>query len=212
MPGMGEAGSSSDSAIMDGESTSDAGDSNAPMCQGCTGPCYQGLCAKRLFASSKTYDGAGIQSTKHADDECAAMAKAAGINGFWLAWISDELGHSPATRFGAPYPGPYVLAKSPTIRVVKTADDFPKKLEHAIDHDENGMPVSGLVYTQTDPWGDVVFASVTTGNACNDWTAGAGDGSFASSMMGSIGDLNDGWTIHIEETCDTIGRIYCFEQ
>ena len=176
-------------------------------CGSCPAACYQNFCAKRLFTSSRTYDGATVQSTVHADDECGAMAKAAGLSGHWQAWISDELGSSPATRFGAPYPGPYVLAKSTNIRIVKTADDFPKGLlEHAIDQDENGTPVTGFVWTQTSPGGDAIPATMM-GDACQNWTT---SNTLSASIVFLIGkDFGPS----SNRFCDNnMGRLYCFEQ
>lgn len=198
-----------DSSQLPLDAAADANGDGSMMannCGSCPAACYQNQCAKRLFASSRTYDGAAVQSTKHADDECGAMAKAAGLTGFWQAWISDELGSSPATRFGAPYNGPYVLAKSTDIRIVKTAAYFSKgSLEHAIDQDENGGPVAGFAWTQTDPYGDA-FPAGLMGDACVNWTsAETAKAAIVFLISTDFGPASNRY-------CDDTGRLYCFEQ
>lgn len=194
-------------SMMDAHVVDVAMEATQSPCASCPDACYKNVCAKRLFASSKTYDGVMIQSTLHADDECAAMAKAASLTGSWRAWISDLSGSSPATRFTPAFQGPYVLAKLTTIRVVKSASAFAMALEHAIDHDENGMLVGGFAWTQTDPFGNAIFSSVTTGNACLDWKS-----SMQLQDKAVVGQIGGSWTFATTRACDQLSRIYCFEQ
>ncbi len=169
-----------------------------------------GACAKRVFTSSKTYDGAQIVSVLAADAVCAQMAKDASLSGKWMAWISDSSGSSPAKRFDAPFPGPYVLAKNPSIRIVKNAAAFAKPLEHAIDLDETGaiVPAGTPVYTNTDGFGDAIPAGPVTGYACKDWTSNA----MVDAAFTGIITSSNGWTFHAALPCTTLARIYCFEQ
>jgi len=169
-----------------------------------------GLPGKRVFVSSRVLAGADVNSTADADSACAMMAKTAGLSGTWQAWISDGIASSPASRFAPPFQGPYVLAFKPSIQIVPSPDAFAKKLDHAIDIDENGVEhAGGFAWTQTQPNGDDLPESPVTGDACQGW-ASSSSSHFAT--VGSIVATSSAWTLGGTASCDTKGRIYCFEQ
>lgn len=172
-------------------------------------PIDAGILAKRVFVSSLTFDGASLKSTTDADKACEAMATAAKLGGYWQAWISDGVSSSPATRFGPPFNGPYVLAFQPKTEIAPNAAGFAKKLEHAIDVDENGVMRGGFAWTQTDPNGDFLPTGVVTGSACEAWSSASPD---KSGSTGSVTATGSEWTFVGTQSCDTMGRIYCFEQ
>lgn len=62
---------------------------------------------KTVFVTSQTYTG-NLGGLAGADAQCNLLAKAAGLEGSYLAWLSDAT-ESPSTRFNAYEYNTYVL-------------------------------------------------------------------------------------------------------
>jgi hypothetical protein len=74
---------------------------------------------KKVFVTSQTYSG-NLGGLAGADAKCQQLANAAGLTGTFKAWLSDQSGNCPATRFAIGFspPGPYhpKPATTPTIQ------------------------------------------------------------------------------------------------
>ncbi len=51
-----------------------------------------------VFVSSATFTG-GLGGVPAADQTCSDLAVAAGLVGFYRAWLSDDAGRSPSVTF-----------------------------------------------------------------------------------------------------------------
>ena len=158
-----------------------------------------------MFLTSKEYTGAiGDGGVGSADQECAALAAAAGLPGKFRAWLASAGGSAPASRFENKSTRPYRLVDGTRI-----AADF------AALGKTLGAPI-GLTEKRTA----VVFAYVWTaaerngsptadGGDCVGWTS-ADPG--ASGGAGESDDVVEEWTKYNDIACSTLGRLYCFEQ
>ena len=87
-----------------------------------------------VFVTSDTYDG-DLGGLVGADAKCQALADAAGLDGTFRAWLSDDA-ESPSTRF-TQSTDPYWLVDG-TVVADSWADLIHGSIAHAIDLDEAG--------------------------------------------------------------------------
>jgi hypothetical protein len=204
----------------------------------CRGNGGQGQAGKLVFVSSETFDGnfgGGQRVLGHlqADPQCQRLAAAAGLSGSFKAWISGRvstgagpLPHGVRDRF-TQSSDPYRLVGG-----AQVADDWADltdgSLDHAIDHDEHGNPVSqeARVWTNTTNDGRAWdngrqcapgISSDTPGLwtwSCGapSWTAG--DCHFQSGKYGLATATSGAWTGTADSNvaCDQHFHLYCFQQ
>lgn len=156
---------------------------------------------KRVFVTSTTTNGGvGDGGTLGADTICAGRATAAGLTGTFKAWLSVT-GDGPSTRF-TQSALPYGLVDG-TIIANNWSDLIDGTLAHAIDVDESGHVTVSDVWTGTTTAGDPTAAN------CNNFL---NSGAAVTGICGSTGQTNGFWTNSSTPTCDTLLRLYCFEQ
>jgi len=169
--------------------------------------CVDGACtqAKWVFATSTRQVG-NLGGLAGADAICQARATAAGLGGTYRAWLADASG-SPSTRFvqaNVPYLMP--VAGASAIKIADSyADLVDGSLDHAIDHDELGASVTGFTYTNVFPAGTHISAA----QSCVGWTSGSVND---TGGLGSTTAATTAWTNSGGGSCNTMARLFCFEQ
>lgn len=202
--------------VMCGELCVDLLDSDE-HCGGCFDPCETGCLAgqcyaapyKLLFVTSEQFNGA-LDGLAGADARCMNAAADAGLEGEYLAWLSDgTLG--PAQRMEK-FPGDYRLPNG--VLVANSWQDLTNStLIHPINADEHGEPgpdvsvcIGDEVWTNTVANGDP-----NTQNDCDEWTDGTPQ---RSSSAGRSSAVDATWT-HSEcsaVACSTELPLYCIQQ
>ena len=168
---------------------------------------------KKVFATSTTYTG-NLGSISGAHAKCQARATAAGLAGAFKAWISGR-----TTGFGDQHAADHLTHATVPYELVsgtKVADDWADltdgTLDHAIDRDEFGNPVTGNAWTNTE-----------TNGMAHDYTRDCGPGSSTADVWTSSSALESGrygtvtasssqWTMTTNTACSSSFRLYCFEQ
>lgn len=165
----------------------------------------------RVFISSTLQDG-NIGGVSAANQICQDLAEGSPLTqgGFYLAWISDNLGNSPDTNFNKATV-PYQLVDGTVV-----ASDYndltdctnPDCIVNPIDTDQNNSSgPSNFIYTGTNSDG------TATADNCNNWTdntPGVFDGTEGLSFSTSIGSA---WTNNLNPVpCQLTQALYCFEQ
>lgn len=154
---------------------------------------------RRVFVSSVSYDS-DLGGLAGADAKCNQLAAAAGLQGSFLAWLSDGVS-DPDSRF--------LKSVVPYVRVddEQVADDWADLTDGTIDTtlriSETGSDVADTVFTN-------VAADGTTKdptNHCNGWTAGG-----TTARLGRSIFTGSTWTDYQSTACGTSHRIFCFEQ
>jgi hypothetical protein len=174
-----------------------------------------GLPAKRIFVTSKGFDG-NLGGLSGADAKCQMLADAAGLGGTYKAWLSDSttsakdrLAHSAT---------PYVLVNGGTV-----ADDWndltsggPKieiwvtETNGAVNYNNVSCgSATSMVFTGT--WPDGSKAVGIGYSNCSDWTSNVGD------QWAVVGGSNffagPSWTDGcIIGACANSSGLYCLEQ
>ena len=200
-----------DSAVLDGPSVDSAGDAGGPTdaavaCGVCaSGACTDGGCDPAVFLTSKEYAGAiGDGGVGSADQECAALAAAAGLPGKFRAWIATADGSSPATRFENKSSRPYRLVDG-----TRVAADFAalgKTLEAPIALTEKRAAIAfAYVWTAAERKG----TAIADGGDCAGWTS---SDLAVNGGAGESDDVVEEWTKYNDIACSTLARLYCFEQ
>lgn len=141
-----------------------------------------------------------------ADARCNTLAQVAGLPGNYKAWLSDA-NTSPATRFDTSFQGRYRLVSAGFPSIAHGWQDLVDgQLDHSIDADETGAPVSGNSWTNTRS--DGTLAST---QHCKFWT-----------YKNELGELTTtlGWTAVTDykwsnvgsgQVCSNVDHLYCFE-
>jgi cysteine-rich repeat protein len=189
------------------EGMEDCDDGNQVDGDACSNAC---VASRRIFITSATFKGDLKPAIGEAlgvalgDAHCQELADAAGLDGTFLAWLSDGR-MSPATRFDTAFAGSYRLVDGTAVVVAGWADLTDGTLAHAIDRDEQGGLAAGdNVWTNTAADGTSAGAS-----GCLDWN------SVKVTDKGTIG-ISDAvdmtWTSVVETSCNGPARLYCVEQ
>jgi hypothetical protein len=163
--------------------------------------------AKQVFVTSESYTGVEIGGLVGADAKCQSLARAAGIDGVYQAWLSDGT-MAPVDRMTKG--GPYVLVDGSLV-----ADDWAALVSGAIAHPINitelGEPlISAFICTGGEVWTNTQFDGTRRStSSCNDWSASEG-----VSFVGDSDDTDVSWTESqcINVTCAAALPLYCFEQ
>ena len=186
----GGAGSSASSASSTGTGGTGGADGGKP------------LDSRRVFVTSKTYQGA-FGGLAGGDAECKKLADLAGLGGTWLAWLSDGAGITPPDRL-THSTVPYVLVGGGQI-AANWDDLLDGSIAVPIDHDETGaaIPANGV----TKVWTGTSAAGMQVGPSCMAWSPLGGGG-----VYGLTTATDGGWTYSAGNSCDSMDRLYCFEE
>lgn len=160
------------------------------------------------FVTSTTHDG-NLLGAAGADAICQARADAAGLPGFFIAWISEGTTATQARNRVENADVPYRLVTGTTI--ANNWDDLVDgTLLNAINRDENGALRSQAnnvwTGTSTNGTGAGVFDNSTR---CAGWSTNASN---RSGRVGSSNSSTGDWTdTGNDADCDTAKRLYCFQ-
>jgi hypothetical protein len=153
---------------------------------------------KKAFVSSTLVTG-NIGGVAGADTICNNAAKAAGLQGTYVAWISTQ-NTNAIDRVLAN--GPWQLVDGTQIAATK-AELAAGNLVKQFNKDEKGnVPPAAedRVWTGTGPNGKFNSAD------CNGWGGTAGGG-----LVGEAEQKNGGWTSLVNEACTEVNRVYCLQ-
>lgn len=153
----------------------------------------------KAFVSSETVTG-NLGGVAGADALCNKLAKAAGLPGTYVAWISTANVNAIDRLTGA---GPWQRVDGRAIAQGK-GQLATGQLVNALDRDEKGQtpPLSeDRVWTATGPNGKYIG-----GSDCGAWT-GTGYG-----HVGEAEHAGSKWTSLVDESCTEVNRVYCFQQ
>jgi hypothetical protein len=152
----------------------------------------------KAFVSSETPTG-NLGGVAGADALCNKLAKAAGLPGTYIAWISTANVNAIDRVTAA---GPWQRVDGALVAQNK-AQLASGQLANALRRDEKGQTPSvdeDRVWTATGPNGTYVG-----GSDCGAWT-GAGDG-----RVGEAEHDGSKWTSLVDEACTEVNRVYCFQ-
>ncbi|MBS2019972.1 MAG: hypothetical protein JST00_44320 [Deltaproteobacteria bacterium] len=149
-----------------------------------------------VFVSSTTRN-ARYGGQAGADAVCNALAKAAGLPGTFIAWLSNKNGPNAVQRLTSP--GLWTLVGGVAVATTKT-ELVSGTLKHAIDRDEKGAVVPpSKVWTGTGANG------LYETNDCDAWSTGN------NGRSGQSDQVNATWTSSTVDDCDQLHRVYCFQ-
>lgn len=176
--------------------------------------------ARVVFLSSALYRGGDIGGVAQADDKCQDLALAAGFDNHlaFMAWLSDGQS-SPAERFTKhpDPPSPYVLPSG-----IRLADGWDDLLLHGpgdgiIETEEGDVFLDDRPWTNTNANGE----GIQPNTDCHGWTdstpgykshAGRTGVDPADTTLWKTWEENKQWTVFTTSLCNSLRRLYCFEQ
>lgn len=154
-----------------------------------------------VFVTQSTYAGYFKMNGVIPDDVCQTEAEAAGLEGTFKAWISDDW-TSPVQAFvdtGLPY-----KLVDGTVISHDFAGLFDGNINNPINRDAYGQLITEPYYTWTGTSSD----GHGTGSDCDNWMKGDSMGSY-----GLIDYTNNYWSAGGGLRCqDRFLRFYCFQQ
>ena len=157
---------------------------------------------KMVFTTTATFQG-NLGGLTGADSACQSAADAEGLEGTYLAWLSDDTGY-PAARFSH---WNYIYRMAEPIR--KASDNWADLTDGSVDdhmrRSEDGTFLGAPRQSWTNTGND---GTMYGSDHCNNWT------NSSNSYQGAIGETDSGsnWTVSAPYDCDQFVRIYCFEQ
>ncbi len=176
--------------------------------------CVDGICVfgvKRAFVTSQAHGGSFTGGLVGADAFCNDLADAAGLEGYFLAWLSTR-GNWPAAAY---LPGNAYVMPDGTVIADTLAQLLDGDLAAPLDVTEHGEPqfdgpppacgdVFAPVWSNTSALGEAAL-----GPSCMDWTSGDG---LASGLVGSASATDAAWTdTGCAVPCNQELPIYCIE-
>ncbi len=170
---------------------------------------------KRIFVTSTNEDDGAFSGLSGADAICQTKADDAGLGGQWMALLSGNSleEESAAERISYNWTelqrvdGAVVF--SDLLNIWKT-DTI--AILNPINLDENGIPVSGSVYTNTKSDGTIYHTTSNYSNAaCNIWTLNSSNED-RTYRYGIVGSLSSSWLDSGDSTdCNADRRLICIE-
>jgi hypothetical protein len=156
----------------------------------------------RIFVTSSTTDG-DMGGLAGADTLCTNAANSAGLSRNYKALLSTS-STDAVNRLN--FTGPiYVVSQGVKTLIAGSGSELWNDNTNngaRIDKDENGLTVSGSVWTGTNSDG-----TLFTSQACSDWTSTAAVG-----WTGSTDQFDDRWVESTSGTCVSEFHIYCVSQ
>lgn len=159
---------------------------------------------KLVFISANTTLGRiGAGGLSEADAFCSAEASAGSLSGNFKAWISDNSDSSaPANRFTQSASG-YVDTVGNTI-ATSWSDLVDGEIDQVIERDQYGNVRSNqIVWTNTNENGNR-NGTLT----CGDWSQTLSFWNGRAAYNNSITD----WSESFNRPCNSLARLYCFQQ
>lgn len=175
-----------------------APDTGPPACAG-TIPC------ERIVFVTRTLHSGNLGGVAGADAFCQAAADAKGslVRGrSFAAWLSAPF-NVAGTRLAH---GTMPYRRTDGHMIAANWDELVSgTIREPIDRDEKGMPITQAtaVWTGTLPTGGLYTPN------CEDWTIGS---EIASGALGITTARDMAWTANTEQSCSTMGALYCFER
>lgn len=189
------------------------GDDGGMVCDCAAVGCFADFCTKTVFVSSSALP-ANFGGVAAADMLCAQEAAAAGLEGTYLAWLSDSL-TSPRARFSqstVPYALPdgtqiapdwnTLLGVGPSTTISQRADKTP------VPPDE-GTPKQVWTGTSIDGRAETYN---NASNWCSNWTRNIIDESAVVGWVYQRIKPEVDWSFSNLVPCTGSGHIYCFQQ
>lgn len=155
-----------------------------------------------VFITSEGFDG-NLGGVNGADARCQQLARAAGLKGIYLAWLSADDGTSPATRF-TQVSVPYRRLDGAVI-AHNYADLTDGTLENPINLDEKGVESN-----TSRPWTGTSSSGQPLGANCDNWLSNTETGQTGNQLETSYKWSADDLTPFVP--CGNKQRLYCFEQ
>ncbi len=165
--------------------------------------------------TSSTFDG-NLGGYVGADSKCQIAANNVNLGGSWKAWISDTTAiyGIPASRFNRATV-PYLLLDG-----TKVADNWNDLIDQTLDHQINISEKSTHIPQNLDPTIWDVWTNTSTGGSIYDTQSTYTCNNFSTNSSsytagGGSSTRTDWWWTNVENrrhTCDTLARLYCFEQ
>ena len=175
----------------------------------CVNNCLSGVCSssKLVFITSasgngkfSTWNDTDLDGRAGANEICNVIASTTGLHGTFAAWVSTDSTDAKDYITSQAY---YNL--NGTKVVDSLADLIDGSLDAAIDRDENNVSVpTDDVWTST-----LSNGTRTTGDTCSDWSSQASSPAIGKS--GKPSEVDSSWTMYSNRACDTVHRLYCFE-
>lgn len=154
----------------------------------------------KVFVTSTSYNG-NLGGLSGADAKCTARATAAGLDGQYIAWLSDQIIIAKDRIPDAQY-----TLKDGTVIANNKTDLTDGSIQNKINKDEFGNSVTSL-YALTG-----TTASGYRGvHNCSSWTSSS---SSDRANTGSFDYINSWWTDMGSmgyAYCNNAGRLYCFQ-
>jgi hypothetical protein len=160
-----------------------------------------------------------VRGVAGGDAMCEERAKAAGLPGVYMAWLSDQ-DTSPAARFtrsSLPYVRPDGVRVADDWDDLTTCEDGNTCLRAPIEATETGAAIQfATVWTGTnfkgDPFRYDEFTPRPAEENCAGWTG------IGYAVVGDSSDAGDSWTSwrpyspEDRISCGNDGALYCFQQ
>lgn len=151
----------------------------------------------KVFVSSTTHN-ARYGGQAGADKICNDLAKAAGLPGTFVAWLSNKNGPNAVQRVTST--GPWTLVATTQVVAATKAELVSGTLKHAIDRDEKGAAIA-----ESKVWTGTGANGVYETNDCDAWTTGN------NGRSGQSDEVSAAWTSSTVDDCDALHRVYCFQ-
>jgi hypothetical protein len=172
------------------------------------------------FVTSQDFAGSVIGGGKSADTICQDLARNAGLEGRFVAWLSDEVDGPASTRLGIDKEFLYALIDGEEVADSRILREKGPGAHH-IRKDENGNAKFGFVWTGTIAGSDAeaVAVGATCSNWGNDTKGGSKFGTVSETeniglvgLIPSNGDSLKTWSSRATRPCNERYPIYCFQQ
>ena len=135
------------------------------------------------------------------DARCVTEARAAGIEGAFVAWLSSSMSRA-LDRLGPDEDRDWYDLKGQLVAHGKTGLTE-GGLRIAVMEDGTDVEPSSNVWTGTLADGG------PAGNNCGGWKLGT---NLVDGLTGEVGRTGVGWTDLEDQRCDEVNRLYCFEK
>ncbi len=161
---------------------------------------------RRVFVTSTAQDANFAGTTALADTICSDLASAAGLGGYWVAWMSSETENRDAIA-QLTWNSTYRLVDGTTQVANSLADLSDGTLDHAINKDESGVTRNVSVWTGTGSDGNHLASSQCRASSADWFDNNAG----GNARSGDSSSTASNWTDDAASGCGNNFNLYCFE-
>ena len=157
---------------------------------------------RTVFVTSQTYEG-DLGGLNGADVLCQGLADAAGLEGTFMAWLSDPT-NSPSTRFGRL--GSFELVDGTSI-----ANDWEDLTDGSLSTPINQTEEGTVLGTERVWSATAADGTFLVANQCREWSENGS--SSGGGGAGTTGASDSTWTNDVNGLlCDRPAYLFCFEQ